>query len=239
MCTVLFIPDHEKVTMVSLRDESPVRTAANNPRFFTEENITSIFPEDPSGGGTWVGANDKGSIIILLNGGFVGHKKQDYYARSRGQIVREMLTVSDPVNHWMRLDLSGIEPHTLVVWQFKQLFELVWDGSKTHMSTKEKESCHIWSSSTLYDDVATKKRSDGFMNWINANTDLNPSTLTDFLRSFRDEQNGFFINRNEVVKTLSMTYLVHTEKQIEFKYQDFRTQVNTDWLLKLNPTEYE
>jgi len=138
MCTVLYIPGNDKITMVSLRDESPLRPAAENPKLFQQGEMTSLYPRDQTGGGTWVGANNNGTVIILLNGGFICHERKSHYAKSRGLIVSELLMATDPVNQWMLYDLSAIEPHTLVILQHSKLFQLVWDGVTSHQIQKTK-----------------------------------------------------------------------------------------------------
>jgi len=236
MCTVLYIPGNDKSTLVSLRDESPLRLAAQNPKLFQQGEITALYPRDPIGGGTWVGANDKGIIIILLNGGFVCHERKEQYAKSRGLIVSELLMTSDPVNQWMQFDLSAIEPHTLVILQHKKLFQLVWDGDTAHQIQKDENACHIWSSSTLYNEVASKRRNEIYSNWVDNFKEIHPPAVLVFFLSFSDNQNGFIINRNEKVKTLSMSYLEITERQILFNYQDFITNNVCDQFLKINLT---
>ena len=123
MCTVVFIPGKNEYSFASLRDESPLRPKAVGPELYTSKNITHLSTKDPLGGGTWIGANEFGNIIILLNGAFVKHEQQNNYIKSRGIIVAELLVSELPVIEWNLMNLMNVEPFTLIVWSEENLFE--------------------------------------------------------------------------------------------------------------------
>lgn len=52
MCTVLFIPDTNKMFFASLRDESPLRPTAITPQLIKKDNLTILSPQDTLAGGT-------------------------------------------------------------------------------------------------------------------------------------------------------------------------------------------
>ena len=132
MCTVVFIPGKDNYFFASLRDENPARLRAIAPSFIAAPNGNYIAPTDPSGGGTWLGANEFGNVIILLNGGFKNHNRKTAYSKSRGIIVKELLADSMPVIEWNLMNLENVEPFTLIVWADDKLFQLVWDGEEKH-----------------------------------------------------------------------------------------------------------
>ncbi|MGA9639098.1 NRDE family protein, partial [Flavobacterium sp.] len=68
MCTVSFVKIGEKVIITSNRDESVVRLNAIHPKNYTVNNKNVIYPKDPKAGGTWYVVDEKGTIIVLLNG---------------------------------------------------------------------------------------------------------------------------------------------------------------------------
>lgn len=224
----------DKIILVSLRDESPERQRALHPQLFNGNNMLSLYPQDQSAGGTWVGANHKGTIIILLNGGFVCHKRRSSYAKSRGLIVTELLSAIEPVSAWAHLDLSDIEPHTLVVWHNKQLFHLTWDGTASYVIEKDKSTGHIWSSSTLYDEKASLIRKQWFDDWMKYAESYDSQKLLEFFCASGDTHSGFIINRNEVVKTLSMSFIEAKENEISYRYHDLATDEITNHLLKIS-----
>jgi uncharacterized protein with NRDE domain len=222
MCTVVYIPQIYGCYFASLRDESPVRVKAITPQIITNKEVSFIAPIDPEGNGTWIGTNEIGNVIVLLNGGFESHKQEKPYRKSRGLIVTELLATEMPVVEWSLMDLEGIEPFTLVIWSEKSLFQLVWDGEKKHRTRLESDKSYVWSSSTLYNKEARDIREDLFQNWIAMNPPITKLSLLAFFKMFNDEKNGFIMNRNEIVKTLSYTFIeLYFEKHSNISYYDF------------------
>ena len=207
MCTVVFIPENDKFYFASLRDESPLRSKALLPEINKSNVVHYLSPKDSKEGGTWVGVNNLGIVIILLNGGLQKHKRKDYYRKSRGLIVNELLSSDMPLVDWSLLRLDDIEPFTLVVFDKNNLFELVWDGVQRMKIQLNTSIAHIWSSSTLYDADAKVNRESHFRNWINEKPAITMNSLFSFFKSVKDPENGFIINRKEQVKTLSYTFI--------------------------------
>lgn len=207
MCTVLFMPVSDKYFFASLRDESPKRIHATAPEIDTTKNIIFLSPKDSMAGGTWVGVNELGNVIILLNGGFNNHLKENNYLKSRGLIVSELLISPMPVIDWSLMDLENIEPFTLIIWTDLSLFQLVWDGKKKSRIKLDSTIHHIWSSATLYDNEAKNIREELFQNWIVMNPPISKLTVFDFFKSFTEKENGFIMHRNENLKTLSYTFI--------------------------------
>jgi uncharacterized protein with NRDE domain len=226
MCTVVFIPHEEKVFFASLRDESPLRQRALTPAITTINSVSFISPKDPVAGGTWIGANDLGNTIILLNGGFDNHRREKYYRKSRGMIVSELLATELPVTEWAITDMKNIEPFTLITWNTKDLFQLTWDGAKKHKIELDAAVPHIWSSATLYNTTAREYRKELFQKWINANPVVSKQTILSFFKTYTDVQNGFIMNRDEKTKTLSYTSLEINHTNAAMSYYDLLE--NTD-----------
>lgn len=224
MCTVVFIPNTNKVFFASLRDESPLRPTAITPELFNIGNLTILSPKDALAGGTWLGINDHKNIIILLNGGFEKHEQKKDYRKSRGLIVSELLQSEMPIIDWELMKMQGIEPFTLIVWSDKILFKLIWDGSIKHRVKLDSKVPHIFSSSTLYSPNAKKYREELFQNWIAMNPPITKLSLLKFFNSVNDSENGFIMNRNEKVKTLSYSFIELTNNAIaELNYYDLQS----------------
>jgi hypothetical protein len=207
MCTVVYIPGNSKQYFASLRDESPLRSKAIVPEKYTENDVSYLSPVDSQAGGSWIGVNTHGILIILLNGGFENHKKKKSYRKSRGLIVKELLLSAMPVIEWSLMKLDGIEPFTLIVAAEKNLFRLVWDGEQKHRINLDMERPHIFSSSTLYNAQARNYREDLFENWIAMNPPVTKLSLLNFFNSSTDKKNGFLIDRDGEIKTLSYTFV--------------------------------
>ncbi len=229
MCTVVFIPDKEKYYFASLRDENPNRLEAIVPFLTNTNNCNFLAPRDPKGGGTWAGINEYGNVIILLNGGFKNHTKQNNYSKSRGIIVTELLLTKTPVAEWTLFDLDNIEPFTLIVWAEEKLSQLVWDGkSKTLINLSSKEP-HIWSSATLYSDNTKNYRTKLFKKWMTTEPYLSKFSLLNFFKTYNENYNGFLMKRGENIKTLSYTFIeIKTTNTATVSYYDFNTVLYTN-----------
>ncbi len=221
MCTVIFIPGNNEVFFSSLRDESPKRPSAAKPAISELNGVSFLSPKDPMAGGTWVGVNNTGNVIVLLNGGFENHQRKNYYRKSRGIIVSELLVSEMPVVEWNLIDLENIEPFTLIVWSDNNLFQLVWDGMERHRIRLDETLSHIWSSSTLYNEDAKAKREELFQNWIAMNPPVSKLSLLNFFKSYVDNENGFMINRSEITKTLSFSFIEISQRNAAMSYYDF------------------
>lgn len=207
MCTVTFIPMDKGPSFASLRDESPHRPVALLPTIYRDGEARYIAPIDAQAGGTWVGLNEYGNVMILLNGGFEKHIRLSHYRQSRGLIVKTLLAHSMPVIAWNLMDLTEIEPFTLIVWTDNNLIQLVWDGTDKHRMRLDANQAHIWSSATLYDASAKGMRNTLFHNWVSSKPLVDVNAMFDFFSDHEDFHNGFIMNRNEKVKTVSYTFI--------------------------------
>lgn len=223
MCTVVFIPGGDRCFFASLRDESPTRPRSSKPGIRKVSGTEILSPVDAMAGGSWLGVNENGHTIVLLNGGFSNHERRGSYRKSRGLIVTELLSKSSPVASWNLMAMDNIEPYTLVVFESGNLFQLVWDGEEKHATQLNKNLPYIWSSTTLYDHRARKQRGELFQQWIATNTPVSGQQLLCFFTSFKDGVNGFLINRDEQIRTLSFTF-------IELKINEWATMQYIDLL---------
>ena len=226
MCTVMFLPSATKFTMVSCRDEDTGRPAASAPAISIEKDTKLIYPKDAAAGGTWAGANECGHVLVLLNGAFENHVKEKKYRKSRGLIVKEMLSTTHPVSYWHQLDLIQIEPFTIIVFENEKLNELVWDGNNKHHFLHDTSQAHIWSSATLYDDEAKEKRRNWFQHGISNHLLTDTVQIHSFLQAHDNAQIGFVMNRQTNLATLSISIIEQQKEVITFNYLDLRNASN-------------
>ena len=96
MCTISWKknassqPDQPQLSVYFNRDEQRTRPSAQAPTIHLEKGISFLAPIDPLRGGTWIGANQCGHIIALLNNYSVPASKEKSY-QSRGQLVASLL----------------------------------------------------------------------------------------------------------------------------------------------------
>jgi len=222
MCTVLFIPKADKCFFASLRDENPLRPRSSVPEIYSMGEVSVLAPIDTMAGGTWIGITETGNVIILLNGGFEKHKRKDKYKKSRGLIVSELLTANLPAEKWLAMEMENIEPYTLIVWSNGRLMQLVWDGTNKHKTDLSTSLPYIWSSATLYNMDAKQERELRFRNWLSKSLPVSPGSILDFFKTHTNNENGFLMNRNEQVKTLSYSFIeLQPGSSASLKYVDF------------------
>ncbi|PIF60764.1 NRDE family protein [Flavobacterium sp. 11] len=226
MCTVSFVATNDKIIITSNRDEKTVRPSAIPPRSYTVNGKNLIFPKDPKAGGTWFVANADGVILVLLNGADEKHEVQLPYRKSRGLIVLDMISSSSPKDFWGEIDLENIEPFTLVLFQNNALFQLRWNGKEKETITLDIHQNHIWSSSTLYSSSIREKRANWFHTFMDGNSEISESKMHDFHRYTEEEndENGLVINRNDEMKTLSITQAVIEKNKVAILHYDLIAQ---------------
>ena len=223
MCTVIFLPQHNAYALASIRDESPHRPTVM-PELIKTSDTTVLCPTDSRSGGTWFGTNGFGNTIVLLNGAFINHLPNTRTFRtSRGNIVKELLNVKNPIGQLKEMNLSDIEPFTLIVKQDIRLLEFRWNGREKHFRYCDPENDHIWSSSTLYTREIQEKRARLFWEWLQQSPSFDLATLTEFLTSYTDPVNGFFMKRSDNLSSISFSYLEANAHSGSLMYHDYTT----------------
>src|SRR5688500_7182928 len=92
MCTVTVVPHETGIRLMCNRDGRRTRPAALPPRVHELGGRLAAFPVDPPGGGSWVGVNDADIAVALLNIHWGSRRRTEGPKRSRGLIVRELLS---------------------------------------------------------------------------------------------------------------------------------------------------
>lgn len=130
MCTVSWLRESDGgYKLFCNRDEKRTRKAAIAPQLQTARGARFIAPLDAECGGTWIGVNEHGVSICLLN-------RYDRAARgrvSRGLLVLDLLgsrSAIEAVQSAAERDLGEFSPFTLAVLEPASPTALcVWDGA--------------------------------------------------------------------------------------------------------------
>jgi hypothetical protein len=222
MCTVTYIPQPGgHFVLTSNRDEN----AARSPQSLDYEVIEStrlVFPRDTGAGGTWIAASDSNRVVCLLNGAFVKHKHQPPYKRSRGTMVLDFFRFATAEDFFGQYDFKGMEPFTFLIVDDGQPWQLRWDEQQTHVKKLDPQGYYLWSSATLYPDEVGEMRQQWFRDWLENRTDFSPASILDFHQTggLGDAWNGFIMNREGRVQTVSITQVVKTDTGISLIYND-------------------
>jgi hypothetical protein len=129
MCTVTLIARRAGYALGMNRDEKLTRVTALPPQRIPLGNCEAIFPSEPNGG-AWVGVNDRGITLALINWYSVQNRARGNVV-SRGDIVRRLLaeesleaiTASLPYR-----PLHSVNPFRLIgVFPSKRVIEWQWN----------------------------------------------------------------------------------------------------------------
>ena len=130
MCSVSIVPLTDGFRIVCNRDEQRSRPSAEPPSRHVAGRLTAVWPLDPVGGGTWIGANDAGLAAVLLNRALPAGATIPPSSLSRGTIIPRLMaadTIAAALTTVLR-DSRERQPFTLVLIQGGELAVVAWDG---------------------------------------------------------------------------------------------------------------
>jgi transport and Golgi organization protein 2 len=119
MCTVSIVPTAGGCRVVCNRDERRARAAARPPRVRLTKLSWAAYPEDPVSGGTWIGVNGDGLMVVLLNRTASPDARRGALL-SRGSIVPRLLScasIAQARHAYDALDVRQFAPFRLVMVQ--------------------------------------------------------------------------------------------------------------------------
>lgn len=226
MCTVSFVFSNGKAILTHNRDEKIARPSAIEPQKYSINNKEIYFPKDPKAGGTWYAVAQNGTTIVLLNGADEKHQVKLSYRKSRGLIVLDLISSNSSIDQWNAIDLSEIEPFTIVLFEEGMLYQLRWNEVEKTTLNLDVSQNHIWSSSTLYPKDIREKRANWFHTFLDTKPEVDEKEMFNFHRYTEGEnqENGLVINRNDLMKTLSITQSVIEKNNIVLSYLDLQNQ---------------
>ncbi|MDP4611857.1 MAG: NRDE family protein [Opitutales bacterium] len=155
MCTLSWWAVETERGIVFNRDEKRTRSHGEVPRVIEGDSGRSILtPRDPDAGGTWVGVNECGLIVAVLNN-YPFFQEAQPGQRSRGKLVLELLdrceTAADCMEVMSALDAS-IYPGFLLFAFGREDRPLAraWDGeSLTELSLTGEGGLHVLTTSSF------------------------------------------------------------------------------------------
>ncbi|MFD2917232.1 NRDE family protein [Psychroserpens luteus] len=215
------MPVEDGFLFTSNRDEKKYRPTIE-PKIYIENKVKLLYPKDEKAGGTWIVTRENGTCIVLLNGAFINHQKKEDYLKSRGVILKEIITAEDPKFFFTEMNLKQVEPFTLIIFHNKQLTEVKWDGVEKHIIPKQINKPHFWSSATLYNSDQQRIRQEWFQDFCTSKSRLTIDNILSFHSNTHSENTeyGLVINRKDKTQTVSITQLVVKNNKVEMTYLD-------------------
>ncbi|VXC16042.1 conserved hypothetical protein [Flavobacterium sp. 9AF] len=221
MCTVTYVPLSKGFCITSNRDEQVARPKAISPKEYIVNNYSITFPKDQKAGGTWFAKSEK-IVLVLLNGAEEKHIPKLSYRKSRGQIVLDLIASPSALESWESILLEEIEPFTIVLYEKNKLYQLRWNEIEKNCIELNTREPYIWSSSTLYSKEIREERAQWFTHFLKITKDITPEKLLHF-HQFTENKNtefGLQINRNNFLKTVSITQVINSLEKNEMFYID-------------------
>ena len=168
---------------------------------------------------------------MLLNGAEEKHQIKENYRKSRGLIVIDLISNDSVLDLWETIQLEGIEPFTLVLFEKGKLYQLRWNEIVKSKAALDTNKSHIWSSSTLYHAEIRAKRATWFYDFLDSfqnNTQINEDEIFHFHRYTETDnaEHGLVINRNDILKTLSITQTVIEKNKAKIHYADLISETD-------------
>lgn len=229
MCVLTYIPIKSGgYLFTSNRDESVLREAALPPRKYELGGRYVFFPKDPVGGGTWIAGCDR-FTLCLLNGGLEKHIPSPPYRQSRGQIILDFYQFQDIDSFYQNYQFEGIEPFTLIIIDRENSFiinELRWTGTQMLTKQLDGKKPHIWSSVTLYTPQVIQEREQWFLDFLENNPNCTEENVLNFhhFGGKGDIRNSIKMNRENKLKTLSVTQFSISNENFLVRYQDLQKE---------------
>jgi predicted nucleic acid binding AN1-type Zn finger protein len=229
MCTVSYLPLSDNGFIItSTRDEKTLRKPANPPQKHEVHGQQIFFPQDQDASGTWFATGPGIDTLCLLNGGFVIHEHIPPYRKSRGLVLLDYYKYNDTDSYRDSYDFSGIEPFTLLIAGGNRLFldELRWDGQKIHHRSCLANLPAIWSSVTLYSAEVIKQRNNWFDLWLDETSEFTTDSIVNFHKTAGtgDVKNDILMNRENAIRSVSITSLTRQAGKHIFHYEDMIVQ---------------
>lgn len=240
MCTVSYIPQPDGFILTSNRDESPDRSPKDLTHIIGSQ-YQLVYPQDTLAGGTWIAGDNRKRGLTLLNGAFVKHKHRPPYRHSRGIIPIEFFNHDHVEAFCSSFNFEGLEPFTLVIAEDGSLYEIRWDAVNLFQKKLDSSQYYIWSSCTLYDEETQAQRALWFNEWKMNRQDFSLQEIKQF-HQFGGEQNlenGFVMNRNNLVRTVSITQIQVTNEFSAVYYTELLKNLTDHRIMELTQQYHE
>jgi hypothetical protein len=207
------------------RDERAARAAAASPIVRSLGAARAVFPVDPEGNGTWVGANDSGLVLALLNVSTAVTARVEARTRwrSRGLVIPAMLHLADveAVDVAMkRSDLSSYLPFQLIAARGRLVRRFSWVDGVRGVADVPLDVPQMFTSSSLGDARADALRRPIFERLVLRAEDSWLAGQVRFheYRDAADPALGVLMDRIEV-RTVSCTTVDVDRRGVAMEYQ--------------------
>jgi uncharacterized protein with NRDE domain len=221
MCTVSWLRQTDGYELFFNRDELRTRRPAQPPAPREQAGVRYLAPTDGDKGGTWLGVNEYGLAVGVLN------RYQDPFDRaqdydSRGWLVRDRMACRNPddvANKLAQQDLTRFPPFTLLALApGRAAFIVHWNGQKLWLEPDADALMPLSSSSYRAPEVIAARREQ--FRELAASNKLTSEFLRRFHHSHAPAAGPFAVcMHRDDAQTVSFSHVKVGAKRIEFAYQ--------------------
>lgn len=240
MCTVTWLRTAGGYELFCNRDERKSRPAAWGPSVREARGVRFIAPTDALHGGSWLGVNQFGVTLSLLNRYDAAPQADTRDYLSRGMVLTDLLTCSELAEVAARLTqrtLALFQPFTLVALQPDGDAQLHhWNG--TQLESTVTASSFI--SSSFYDTAnVIAQRGALFEQWC---APADAAALQRFHHSHEPLAPAAAVCMHRAdAQTVSFSHVTVTPTRITFAYTPHapcQTATNDSYAIRLEPVTY-
>jgi hypothetical protein len=220
MCTVSWIHVPGGYHLLCNRDEKNDRPPAIGPRIGERASVRFIAPVDPQSGGSWIGVNEFGVSVCLLNG--KNASDPALAVRSRGLIVRDLIwaELASECMLWLKqLNLTRIAPFTVLSLQPEMPATIgEWDGE--NLKLVESADSYMPLTSSSYDPARAREiRCNEYRTITRSMGRIDASLLRAFHRSHGRAASPYSVCMHRAdAQTVSFSHIFVTPAEIRFSY---------------------
>jgi hypothetical protein len=215
MCTVTWLFTNGGYELFCNRDEKLTRKPAKPPRLVITDGIRTLAPADGDFGGAWIGTNEFGVSLCLLNG---VSGPDTIASRSRGLLLMDLLPRRSNAEIRAALedvDLSPYAPFTLAALEPSgPALVMEWDGKARTLALREEPQGMLTSSS--FDTAEVKKRRLEQFRRLRV---ADASELREFHRSHETGASAYTVCMHRPdAQTVSFSHIRVTQEESGFEY---------------------
>lgn len=221
MCTVSWLRQADGYVLFCNRDERNSRKTASGPRVGNVRGVYFVAPVDGDHGGSWIGANQFGLTLCLLNRYGDWQPDPDSEYTSRGLLLNELLDCRNSQHLCERLndvDLKRVKPFTMLAISVEAPGILVaWTGLECTIDLDAEERLPLSSSSLRNTNVIAQRRQ--LFADISRPTGMDLELLNQFHRSHLPERGpaSVCMHRDDAA-TVSLSVVTIGPRTVEFLY---------------------
>jgi len=224
MCTVTWLHSDAGYHLFFNRDEQISRLPALPPTIHEVSGVRCIYPVDSQAGGTWLGVNEHGITIGILNHYAAATLPTATEPRtSRGLLVTSLLDARYASDVDQRLSGSGLKPYApfilIVISPRRNLKTHTWDGSR--LTFRHPVVPPFLTTSGFDSDRVAAVRARSYESWTKRYPTLDASSLQALHASRLPEPGSDAIcMQRDDAKTLSLSRVTVQADRASFFYAD-------------------